>query len=180
MADPKTYRANPLTPVSFDALWSHYPSKDPCVNPTTRTKAYDNQCAIRVGMALEKSGVNFATFKGPRCQFGPRANGMVLRAQELANWLKTRPFPGCPEPLQFSGKGFQKNLAARKGIVFFQDYWLRAGEKQPTGDHIDLWNMDRLTPSWQNFTRFTIGIGRIPSVYSDLENSRSVVFWPFA
>ncbi|WP_082486040.1 MULTISPECIES: type VI secretion system amidase effector protein Tae4 [unclassified Acidovorax] len=180
MADPKTSRANPLTPVSFDALWGHYPSKDPCVNPTTRTKAYDNQCAIRVGMALERSGVHFVTFKGPRCQFGPRANGMVLRAQELANWLKTRPFPGCPEPLQFSGKGFQKNLAARKGIVFFQDYWLRAGERQPTGDHIDLWNMDRLTPSWQTFARFTIGIARIPSVYSDLENSRSVVFWPFA
>lgn len=105
---------------------------------------------------------------------------MVLRAQELADWLNTKPFTNCPTPIQLAGKGFHKHLAARRGIVFFKDYWMREGEKSPTGDHIDLWNMDRLTPSWQNFTRFTLGINRIPSVYSDLENARTVAFWPFA
>lgn len=178
MPEQKTTTTN--ASLTFDVLWNNYPSQDPCVNPRTQNKAYDNQCAIRVGMALEKSGISFASFKGPRCEFGARGNGMVLRAQELANWLKTKPFVECPKPLQFSGKGFQRNLAARRGIVFFQDYWFREGEKSPTGDHIDLWNMDRLTPSWQNFARFTMGIGRIPSVYSDLENSKSVTFWPFA
>jgi hypothetical protein len=76
------------------------------------------------------------------------------------------------------GKGFRRAIAARQGIAFFKDYWLREGEKSPTGDHIDLWNMDRLTPSWQSFARFTLGIGRIPSLYSDLENARAVMFWP--
>jgi hypothetical protein len=105
----------------FDVLWSNYPSKDPCVNPQTKAKAYDNQCAIRVGMALEKSGVNFANFKGPRCEFGPRGNGMVLRAQELANWLKTKPFSGCPEPLQFSrGKAFRRIWQPAKESYFFR------------------------------------------------------------
>jgi len=115
-----------------------------------------------------------------RCEFGARGNGMVLRAQELADWLNTKPFAHCPTSIQLEGKSFHKKIAARKGIVFFKDYWMRDGEKSPTGDHIDLWNMDRLTPSWQSFTRFTLGIGRIPGIYSDLENSRSVVFWPFA
>ena len=72
----------------------------------------------------------------------------------------------------------RNNVGLQTGIIFFKDYWLRDGERSPTGDHIDLWNMDRLTPSWQTFARFTLGIGRIASFYSDLENSRSVMFWP--
>ncbi|WP_225977179.1 T6SS effector amidase Tae4 family protein [Paracidovorax avenae] len=92
------------------------------------------------------------------------------------------PSPGCGSPCvrRCERPNIHKKIAARKGIVFFKDYWMRDGEKSPTGDHIDLWNMDRLTPSWQNFTRFTLGIGRSPGIYSDLENSRRVVFWPFA
>lgn len=168
------------TGISFDELWRNYPTNDPCLNPANGKKAYDNQCAIRLGAALEKSGVSFKSFRGPRCEFGARGNGMVLRAQELADWLNTKPFAHCPASIQVEGKSFHKKIAARKGIVFFKDYWMRDGEKSPTGDHIDLWNMDRLTPSWQNFTRFTLGIGRIPGIYSDLENSRRVVFWPFA
>lgn len=47
---------------------------------------------------------------------------MVLRAQELADWLQSKPFINCPTAMQFGGKGFSKNLAARRGIVFFKDY----------------------------------------------------------
>ena len=165
------------TIVRFSELWDNYPSSAPCVNPTTRKAAYDNQCAIRVGMALEKCGVSFKTFNGPRCAVGPAGNGMALRALDLADWLSRRPFANCPSPSIVAGKRFQNAIGAKKGIVFFKDYWLRDGEKLPTGDHIDLWNMDRLTPSWQTFARFTLGIGRLPSMYSDLENSRSVMFW---
>lgn len=74
--------------------------------------------------------------------------------------------------------------------MFFEDYWLRDGEKYPSGDHIDLWRKDRLTPSFETFLRFTLGIGslRVPNdlrggfrhVFSDLENSRRVVFWEIA
>lgn len=164
--------------VRFGELWNAYPASDPCVNPANGKKAYDNQCAIRVGLALQRCGVSFRTFKGPRCEYGPSGNGMVLRAQELADWLSHRPFANCPKPAVMPGKAFHKAMAARRGIAFFKDYWLREGEKSPTGDHIDLWNMDRLTPSWQSFARFTLGIGRIPSLYSDLENARAVMFWP--
>jgi hypothetical protein len=92
------------------------------VNPRTGQPAYDNQCAIRLGMALERSGVSFTSFKGPRCQFGPHGNGMVLRASELARWLHTRPFKECPIGVPGPGKDFATRLAGRTGIVFFEDY----------------------------------------------------------
>lgn len=106
--------------VRFEELWKHYPSNDPCLNPRTREKAYDNQCAIRVGLALERCGVSFKTFKGPRCEFGPSGNGMVLRAQELANWLGTQPFANCTKPKVYAGKGFQSGVAAQKRNYLFQ------------------------------------------------------------
>ena len=175
-------------PLSFQTLWANYPSHDPCVNPVTHKKAYDDQCAIRLGMALQKSGVSFAGFPGPRCEFGPRGSGMVLRAEELATWLQSRPFRGCPAPQVLPGKGFQKFLVGRTGIAFFKDYWFRDDDKKyPTGDHIDLWNRDRLTPSFETFMRFTLGISSVRfghpfsngfTLYSDLENSVRVLFWP--
>ena len=181
--------ATPVT-VKFQDLWKNYPNSDPCVNQKTGKKAYDNQCAIRVGMALEKSGVSFKNFVGPRCEFGPHGNGMVLRAEALAQWLRSMPFKGCPASQVYEGKGFHKRLAGRTGIVFFKDYWTRDTDKpnSPTGDHIDLWNRDRLTPSIETFMRFTLGISRMPNLdpsapgrswYSDLENSRQVMFWAF-
>ncbi len=180
----------PPKAVTFAEFWKHYPSSDPCVNPQTGVKAYDDQCAIRLGMALERSGVSFKTFQGPRCEFGPRGNGMVLRAEMLMQWLLTRPFAGCPAAISYPGKDFQQRLQGHTGIVFFKDYWRRAGEKYPTGDHIDLWNRDRLTPSFESFGRFSLGIRRMPSLnpfapsgqnwWSDLENSRTVTFWVIA
>jgi len=175
--------------LTFKDLWDNYPHNEPCINPRTGKKAYDDQCAVRLGVALEKSGVDFTRFHGARCEFGPRGNGMALRAEELAVWLRTRPFLGCPTPLVVPGKQFQQQFKGRTGIMFFKDYWLRAGEKFPTGDHIDLWNRDRLTPSFYNFMRFSLGISRLPNFnpfrtsnnpnwYSNLAESKQVFFWP--
>lgn len=186
---PTPAPASPAIALTFATLWQHYPNRDPCLNPGTGKPAYDNQCAIRLGQALERSGVNFASFKGPRCEFGPRGNGMGQRASELARWLRTRPFKECPVGVPGPGKDFATRLAGRTGIVFFEDYWLRQGERHPTGDHIDLWRLDRLTPSFETFMRFTLGIGswRMPDlrgghrqIFSDLENARQVTFWAIA
>jgi len=170
--------------LRFQTLWQNYPNNDPCINPKTGKRAYDDQCAIRLGLSLQKSGVDFSKFPGPRCEFGARGNGMVLRAEELANWLRSIPFRGCPVAQSHAGKNFQASIAGRTGIVFFKDYWLRSGERHPTGDHIDLWNRDCLTPSFTTFLRFSLGISRMPSplgpgnYYSDLSNASQVLFWP--
>lgn len=173
--------------IRFDDLWSRYPNHDPCVNPSTGKKAHDNQCAIRLGMALEKSGVSFSGFPGRRCEFGPRGNGMALRAKELADWLATRPFKECPAAVVLTGKTFVEVMNGRTGIAYFEDYWFRdAAAKYPTGDHIDLWRYDRLTPSFETFMRFTLGVSEFPNLFgpgnwfSDLSNSRRVLFWSIA
>lgn len=138
-------------------------------------------------MAMEKSGVSFAGFPGRRCEFGPHGNGMALRAKELADWLVTRPFKECPAALALTGKTFVPALKGRTGIVYFEDYWFRdAAAKYPTGDHIDLWRYDRLTPSFETFMRFSVGISEFPNLFgpgnwfSDLSNSRKVLFWGIA
>jgi hypothetical protein len=185
--------------VRFSDLWNNYPNSDPCVNTRTGKPAYDDQCAVRLGMALQKSGVNFKSFGGPRCEFGPPGNGMVLRAQELADWLRRSPFPGCPTArILAPGKGFATTLRGKTGIIFFQHYWLRGGERLDanktapfgTGNHIDLWRMDTLTPAFHNFLRFNLHIDHFPSLnplsppghnwYSDLNNATKIFFWQIA
>ena len=104
--------------------------------------------------------------------------------------LERRRVPGLSCPQVLPGKGFQNLLMGRTGIAFFKDYWFRDGDKKyPTGDHIDLWNRNRLTPSVETFMRFTLGISsvRVPDLrggmrpfYSDLENSHRVLFWSLA
>lgn len=46
-------------------------------------------------------------------------------------------------------KGFRGPAPWEDRHRLLEDYWLREGEKQPTGDHIDLWRLDRLTPSYE-------------------------------
>lgn len=184
--------ATPSTPLTFSTLWDNYPDDPPCVD-ANGDKIYDDQCAIKLGTALAKSGVSFDKFPGPRCMANPpKNNGMVLRAEELATWLKSRPFKDCPAVrILTTGKGFQTALHGQTGIIFFKDYWYRKNngkeETSPTGDHIDLWRRDRLTPSFETFLRFSLGIGHVRNLlhplsphnnwYSNLEDAKQVWFW---
>lgn len=119
---------------------------------------------------------------------------MVANAQMLADWLKRRPFPGCPPAQTIAQRPWVEGVKGRTGIVFFADYWRRRGETHGSGsgDHIDLWNKDTLTPSFQSFLRFRLGISQFPNLnpfsrrednqnwYSDLGQSRQILFWPIS
>ena len=117
----------------FDQLWLNHPGDEfPCDK-----KTFPNQCAIRMGVALEKSGVNTSTFdiKYPnrRCYSGfkhtPRH---ILAAQELANWMKSEK-KIFGEVVNVDKTQPNKALKGKKGIVFIKDGW------GPV-DHIDVWN----------------------------------------
>lgn len=58
-----------MTQLKFETVWRNYPRVDPCVDPNTGKAplGFDNQCAMRLGRALELSGVSFASFRGKRC-----------------------------------------------------------------------------------------------------------------
>ena len=160
--------------------------------------------------ALGKSGVSLQGFRGAlsQCEIAPTGNGLPIRAQEVADWLTRRPFPGLQRPRTLTpGDGFADKLAGLTGIIFFQHYWLRDGEKlnqnpaapYGTGNHIDLWNRSRLPMSTQTVLRFYLHINTLPDLdprhrgpfartpvepghnwYSDLNHASNVVFWQLA
>lgn len=186
----------PIPTIPFSRIWDNYPSDPPCVDKSGKPPTgWDNQCAVRVSMALFKAGVSFKTFPGGgRCPVGPKNGPMVGSAQRLAEWLKSHPFPGCSRVKVIPPASWEISLKGQTGIVFFQNYWRRRGETTGvgSGDHIDLWNRDKLTPSLQTFLRFTLGIVRIPNLnpftrsednpnwYSDLGKSSQIWFWAVA
>ena len=81
-----------------------------------------------------------------------------------------------------TGENWQDTIKDKKGIVFFHNYWLRPGQtKNPTGDHIDLWNGSRLTASGfegavVTILRFDLGINSGPG-FSDLRKATTILFW---
>jgi hypothetical protein len=118
-------------------------------------------------------------------------NGKIAatRASELAEWLQRTPFCFCPLAQNITGKDWQSKIKGTTGVVYFADYWIRTGangkpiERNPTGDHIDLWNGVRMTASGFSGTlvtiaRFGLGVRSGPG-FSDLGNSKRILFWRF-
>lgn len=115
--------------LKFTTLWENYPAHV-CVGKNGRDKpGYENQCAIKVGNALAKSGVSFATFSGGMCPGMPKNQGMVASAQALADWLQKAKIEGLGKSELYSGKDAFEKIKGRTGIVFLADYWQRPGEK---------------------------------------------------
>lgn len=116
---------------------------------------------------------------------------MVGNAAKLAGWLKEKQrFKHCGPREVLKPTTWQAMVSGRTGIIFFANYWRRHGERgRGTGDHIDLWNRDRLTSTLLSFMRFTLGIPSFPNLnpmtrspdnenwYSDLSGSSEVWFW---
>ena len=76
--------------LSFEHLWNNHPTVAGNDNPcSTNGKVnFSNQCAIRVGVALTKSGVNTKHIPGvTHCWHHPASEGHVIRAEELAKGL---------------------------------------------------------------------------------------------
>lgn len=110
--------------VTFNKLWTNHPGR------SSRPCNFENQCAIRMGVALQKSNVNLNTFSGAKCWHGHTPKH-ILRAQELANWMdKNTAFFGIKKVY----KGVTSaDFKGKKGIVFIKDGW-------GATDHIDVWD----------------------------------------
>lgn len=150
--------------LNFRDLWNGHPHnnlnpapakmpKDIKVNGALIPKgmpSFKNQCAIRMGVALKKSGVTLAQLGNPRVSWYHDKDEMfVLVAQELANGLLNSNIPGLGKIEKVKDpQNFHLELYGRKGIIFFKDYWRRTGEKNPSGDHIDVWNGYRTSSKW--------------------------------
>ena len=119
--------------MTFDELWEAYPTTDhPCLDSTGQP-AFDNQCAIRMGAALEAAGVDLSSYDGQTC-WHRHGGRHLLRAEEVANWLAYTPGPWSP-PETYDGVT-SSSLVGRRGIILCRNFWGDGNQ----GDHIDLWN----------------------------------------
>jgi hypothetical protein len=134
--------------LSFATLWANHPSTQvPANNAPCRSKAgapyYENQCAIRLGVALSGAGVSLSSFTGPFC-WHKHGRSHPLRANDLAHWLDSSSVHFVKKAEIARRTAAQKisvaNYAGRTGIVMWMNFW-GAGNR---GDHIDLWNGVRI------------------------------------
>ena len=163
--------------IKFEDLWKNYPDEDPCdAKDKKGNKLFSNQCAIRVSYAMKKSGVDFTTFPQKRkCWIHP-GQDHILAAAELADWIQKSNIANLLTTENITGSQWRSKIVSRTGIICFEDYYLRSDGSG--GDHIDLWNKDKLTGIGSYFrTRFNI---IIPSIWSDLGKSKKIRFFPIS
>lgn len=157
-----------LTPIDvrssldFDAMWKAHPlnwnppesspwrKKKDTANPLAALQesepVYENQCAIKMSFALEAGGLSLNTFPKTRMEsrpverLGNKKMRGALAAEELANWMIT----ALGKPSKLSPDKALDSVWGKRGLVFFKDFWTRANETTPQGDHIDLWNGEQL------------------------------------
>jgi hypothetical protein len=157
------------TRVKFQPIWDVYPDiradgvHDPCVDKKGN-KVYGNQCAIRLGEAFKLAGIIVPrTDSTAQCKLAGHPQHVLL-AEQLGMWLLYQKVRFGAVEKKVGQKWDPTNgvsaasYAKRKGVIFFKDFWARDGEneaKNPTGDHIDLWDGTRQGSSSGNDSYFT-------------------------
>lgn len=122
----------------FQTLWDTHPGNQipPVAQPCrddTGTPNFENQCAIRMSLCLLDGGVDMSTFRGVTCWHG-HGRRHVLRAQELANYVRVRSDLFGSAEIDKSPR--LSTYAGRKGVALFMNFWGTGNQ----GDHIDVWN----------------------------------------
>lgn len=134
--------------AKFDDLWQNHPvnQSPPEISPcnTGGSPNFNNQCCIRLGVALTQSGIKISYYPGVFCWHG-HGKKHPLRVEEMKLWLNSdrarfvgkakisRSRPGVPQKTYADYQGM-------RGIVAFINFW-GAGNQ---GDHIDVWNGQNL------------------------------------
>ena len=177
--------------VAFKDLWYGHPINEsvqtPCIAPKTGTyqgsfalkgfPTFENQCAIRMGVALKRAGVRPDQITGCiTCQAHPPEEMHYIRAHEVANAISRANLPGVGPRERITGKTveeFYPQLFGRTGIIFIKDYWHRSIDTKgrPTGDHIDVWNGYRSSAKWLMEWFSWLGY------YSNYAEANEIWFW---
>ncbi|WP_165251146.1 type VI secretion system amidase effector protein Tae4 [Paludisphaera soli] len=146
--------------LMFRTLWSVHPSNygddAPCRDKKGNS-AFENQCAIRMGVALADAGMDLSSFRGARCWHGHRH---VLRVEELIKWLKTRTADVGTARSFKPGADARAAVAGVTGIVACRNFWGRGNQ----GDHIDVWDGAQMAHGDPGY----------------MDRSEEVVFWTIA
>ncbi|MGQ0674264.1 MAG: type VI secretion system amidase effector protein Tae4 [Hyphomicrobium sp.] len=179
--------------IEFKDLWHGHPINEsvqtPCIAPNDLTNmegvlirkgfpVFANQCAIRVGVALRRAGVQPSQISGcAHCSVHAREEMHFINASALAQALLRSKIEGIGPVEKISGADaaeFYPKIFGRTGLIFVQDYWHRSTDPsgQPTGDHIDVWNGYRSSAKWLMEWFSWLGY------YSNYAGAREIWFWP--
>jgi hypothetical protein len=115
---------------------------------------FENQCAIRMGVALKDSGMNLRSYTGARCWCGKKH---LIRVEQLARWLKRKRHEVGQHKSFKPGKNAREAVAGKTGIIVCRNFWGRGNQ----GDHIDLWD----------------GITMRRGLASYMDRAEEVIFW---
>jgi hypothetical protein len=176
--------------IEFKDLWRGHPINHsvttPCIAPHELTNmegrlikpgfpVFPNQCAIRMGVALKRAGVQPSQLRGvTTCGVHPPDEMHYINASQLAGAINRANLPGFGPIEKFSGADaaqFYPKMFGRTGAMFIADYWRRAGEVKPTGDHIDVWNGYRSSAKWLMEWFSWLGY------YSNYAEASEIWFW---
>ncbi len=102
--------------------------------------AFKNQCAIRMSIALQKSGVDFNSYTDPKCSHG-HARG----ARSLANWLWKKHLCAPKKHKGKEARNIQSLLKGKAGILYFHNL-----SGQINNDHIDLFYNNGTQANYSN------------------------------
>ncbi|MDO6433109.1 T6SS effector amidase Tae4 family protein [Flavitalea sp. BT771] len=146
---------------SFETLLKNYPM--PYSPGPYSQDLYINQCAIRMSIALMKSGVNLSGVRNRTNPGGPTftKKGEVLGAYNLAMFLRGPNMLGSPEVYNGTKQDIPTLLSGRTGIMFFQGF-IEDGARTDEARHIDLWDGSDI---------------RAP-FFEQMMDSRTIWFWP--
>lgn len=165
--------------ATFETLWKNFPQKEKiqkvCTNKQpTSNEPFSDYCAIMLSDCFISSGLDISAFKGNRC-WSHAGKKHILLAEDFANGLNAANLPGISKMVKVTPGSFQSELDGKTGVVFFKDYWRRGKEtfEGRSGDHIDLWNKDKITSSGMFIRSVLEFLGRV----SDLNKSREIWFW---
>jgi hypothetical protein len=144
-------------------MWKHHPARQnpPLIEPCVGKTHFDNQCVIRLGVAMAKAGVDLASYRGTFCWNGHK-RAHPVRVEEMKLWLDSKDARFVPvshksvRPRKGNQNSFHVYLGKR-GIVAFLDFW----GANNSGDHIDLWDGGQIAHGERDY----------------FERSREIWFW---
>jgi len=124
--------------IKFSILWKNHVGRGYVCDQTV----FGNQCAMRMGKALEDSGVSLKGKNLKRCphyskKFKDHKPGHIRSAQQLANIFYRNPsLLGADVKKKILNGSVDDNLDSfknKKGMLFIMNGWDKT-------DHIDLWD----------------------------------------
>ena len=124
--------------ADFTTLWKNHVGRGFVCDEVE----FSNQCAMRMGQALENSGISLLGHPLKRCssysrKFKDHTPGHIRSAQELANVFYRNPaLLGEDVKKQIFDGSIDDNIESfndKKGMVFIMNGWAST-------DHIDLWD----------------------------------------